>query len=150
MSTREPQAPSADELEAMAYVDGELDPGAARRFEERMAAEPALAREVSELRALEIVARKMAPPEPMDHEWARLGRDPVQRASAGLGFALILIGTLGFALWACWQIATSSMESPWVKLFLLATVAGLSLTFLTVLRGRLRTLPYDPYTHIER
>ena len=57
--------PTTDELKAMAYADGELTDADRTEFEARLATEPALARQVSEYRALEIIARQMAPPEPM-------------------------------------------------------------------------------------
>ena len=49
MTSRE-RTPTPDELLAMAYVDGELDDEAARAFEDRLPDEPALVREVAELR----------------------------------------------------------------------------------------------------
>jgi len=150
MSPREQTEPSENELRAMAYVDGELSQAEAREFEVTLAGDPALAREVAELRALQLVSRQMAPPEPMDYEWERLKADPLQRTGVGLGFSLVLLGTIGFTLWGIWAIAFESELSLPAKLFSVATITGLVLIFLTVLRGRLRTLPYDPYTHIKR
>ena len=68
--------PSRDELLAMAYVDGELAPDAAAEFEGRLADEAHLGLHVAEFKKLELMARQLAPPEPADHEWLRLGRDP--------------------------------------------------------------------------
>ncbi len=134
----------------MAYVDGELSQEEARQFEQGLAADPTLAKEVAELRALEVMARQMAAPEPMDYEWDRLSRDPLQRAGVGLGFALIMIGVLGLACFGTWTIGFQSDLSLTLKCLSLGTIAGFTLIFLTVLRGRLRTLPYDPYTNIKR
>jgi anti-sigma factor RsiW len=133
----------------MAWVDGELEGEDARRFEARLAREPALAREVSELRALELVARQMAPPEPMDHEWARIDADPAQRLATGLGFALALVGAVGLWVWLAVALATSEVDLV-PKVLTLAVAGGLALVFLTVLRRRLSTLPFDPYTRIKR
>lgn len=141
--------PTPDELLAMAFVDGELDAAAAARFAERMRREPALAREVALLRGLELVARRMTPPEPADTEWERLARDPLQRGAVRLGFALALAGAVGLGLWSLLLVATSHLAlAP--RLCVLALGLGLLLVFLTVLRARLRTLPYDPYTEVER
>lgn len=150
MSSDRRREPTTDELRAMAYVDGELDPDERREFETRLAKEPALGREVTELRALDLMSRQMAAPEPADHEWERLSAEPLQRGGASLGFALILFGTLGLAVFACVHIARSDELHLLLKLFLLGTVAGVSLVFLTVLRGRLRTMPFDPYTRVKR
>ena len=66
---RTDREPSADELTAMAYADGELSGAERAAFEQRLAAEPDLGRAVSDYRELEIMARQLAPPEPADHEW---------------------------------------------------------------------------------
>jgi len=150
MNFSEQREPSENELRAMAYVDGELSQEDARQFESELAGDPALAREVAELKALELVSRQMAPPEPMDYEWERLSADPLQRTGVGLGFGLLIIGAIGLALWGIWSIAFHPDLSLPTKCFSLATILGLLLIFLTVLRGRLRTLPYDPYTKIKR
>jgi anti-sigma factor RsiW len=57
----------------MAYADGELSMEGRREFEGRMLAEPKLGRFVAEHRALEILARHAAPPEPIDTEWRLRG-----------------------------------------------------------------------------
>lgn len=133
----------------MAYVDGELGPDESRAFEGRLAAEPHLAREVSGLRALELVARQAAPPEPMDYEWARLERDPIHQAGHQGGLAMILIGTVGLFVWI--GVTFAMEEGPLlVKLTVGAIVAGLVMLFLAVLRGRLRTYRFDPYTKVKR
>ena len=149
MSATDDRTPSADELRAMAYVDGELSHEDAQRFETRLASEPALAREVAQLRALELVARQMAPPEPMDHEWARIDSEPAQRAASGLGFALALVGTLSLFGWLALEIGRSDMHVV-PKLAILGVGGGLGLVFLSILRRRLLTLPYDPYTQVKR
>jgi anti-sigma factor RsiW len=149
MSAREETPPSADELQAMAYVDGELVGENATRFQARLASEPALAREVAELRALELIARQVAPPEPIDYEWARIDTDPLQRAASGLGFTLAVVGTVGFWLWLAWQVVSGDI--PLVpRALILSTGGGLGIVFLTILRRRLQSLPYDPYTKVKR
>ena len=96
MSEREP---SADELLAMAYADGELLGTERAHFEQRLAAEPALAREVAQLKRLEVLARHAAPPEPMDHEWERLARSGGQRGLWSAGWLFFGAGVLGLAAW---------------------------------------------------
>jgi anti-sigma factor RsiW len=143
------QEPSREQLLAMAYVDGELDGAASAAFERELAAREDLRREVVHLRRLELLARHAAGPEPMDHEWRRLARDPLQRTSTVVGFAALAVGALGLAGWAGYEIWTSDL-APTPKCLLAVLCAGALLLFLVTLRGRLRTLPYDPYTEIER
>lgn len=150
MTEREPKPPSPEELEAMAYVDGELDPEAARAFEARLASDPWLQREVSQLQGLAVIARQVAPPEPVDHEWARIDTDPLQRTASGAGFALALVGSLLGLAWLAWAVGTADDVPLVAKAIVLATGGGLALVFLTVLRRRLRSLPYDPYTKVKR
>ncbi|MEC8494787.1 MAG: hypothetical protein VXZ39_07690, partial [Planctomycetota bacterium] len=58
-------APPPDELLAMAFADGELSPEERLAFEQRMVREEGLARLVSEHMALDVLARRVAPKEPL-------------------------------------------------------------------------------------
>ncbi|MFT5049365.1 MAG: anti-sigma factor RsiW [Chlamydiales bacterium] len=141
--------PTPDELLAMTYADGELDEASCGEFEARLAAEPALAKEVAGHLSLAVMARKMAPPEPMDHEWKRLELDPMQRAGIRLGWLLLTLGAIGLAGWSIVEVSQSDMElAP--RSLVLSLIAGSIVLLLTTLRARLRTLPYDRYTGVER
>ena len=145
----EEREPTADQLLAMAYADGELDPESRADFERRMASEPTLAREVAEIRKLELLARAVAPAEPQDHEWARLEVDPWHRLLTRGGLALFLGGiTLEVALLllgvqerlgGSMSVASGS-----------AILVGFTMLLLAALRWRKRTLPYDPYVEVKR
>jgi anti-sigma factor RsiW len=141
--------PTQDELLAMAYADGELAPAERRAFEERIAREPLLAREVTELRELDVLARHASPPEPADHEWERIARSPSQRTLLPLAWTLIVVATIVLAGWILWTECTCGLELV-PKLAVIALTAGLLLLAGLALRNRLRTLPYDPYTKVKR
>ncbi len=141
--------PSREELLAMAYADGELDQAARESFEIQLAEREDLRREVVQFQKLGILARSMAAPEPMDHEWRRLDRDPLQRTSTVLGFVALAVGAAGLAGWAGWMVWNSNLGAT-PKALLGMLCAGALILFLGTLRGRLRTLPFDPYTEIER
>lgn len=143
------QEPTREQLLAMAYVDGELDAGARVAFEAELAQREDLRREVVQLQRLGLLARSMAAPEPIDHEWRKLARDPLQRTSTYLGFAAMAVGATGLAGFGARQIWNSDMPAL-PKWLLAALCGGALLIFLVTLRGRLRTLPFDPYTEIER
>lgn len=146
MSSREP---SRDELLAMAYVDGELRPEARVEFETRLAASPALRAAVAELKELELLARAAAPREPLDHEWAALAREPLQRGTLGLGWILLALGFLGLSAFGLLQLFRS--EAPLaLKLLSAALLLGGALLFGATLRARLRTLHLDPYHKVQR
>ena len=147
--SREEREPTRDELLAMAYADGELPAAERVAFEERMASESALRREVTELRKLELIARQVAPREPMDCEWEQIEKGLVHRAGLGVGFLALLLGAIGITAWIAWDLARSELGLvPKILVFLV--LGGLLLLFLVVLRNRLRTLPYDPYTEVQR
>jgi anti-sigma factor RsiW len=146
MSAREP---SRDELLAMAYVDGDLTAAARAEFEQRLGASPALRREVSALKELELMARAAAPKEPMDFEWEALARDPVQRGTLGLGWTLLLLGLLGAVGVGLFVVLTSGAP-PLLKLLVLALLIGFALLLGATVRARLRTLPLDPYRKVQR
>jgi anti-sigma factor RsiW len=141
--------PTREELLAMAYVDGELDPAARREFEALLPGRSDLAREVVQFQRLALLAREVAPPEPMDFEWRRLAQDPLHRAGSGLGFFLLSAGALGLLGWGSVALFTSELELV-TKALIFALLLGATLLFVATLRARLRTLPFDPYTEIQR
>jgi len=149
MTPDRPREPSRDELLAMAYVDGELPAEEAGSFEKRLATEPALAREVAELQKLGILARQVAPPEPKDHEWARIERGVIHGTGWTLGWILTAFGSLALAVAGVLCVWTSDVD-PRIKFCLCVASLGLLILFLLVLRARLRTLPFDPYTEVKR
>ena len=144
--------PSRDELEAMAYSDGELPAAARAAFERRLALEPTLARRVAEYRALELVAREMAPPEPADYEWERLELDPLHRSGTRLGNVLVVAGggLLAVALLLAVTGVAALLSTRLVAIGSALLVVGLVLLLLTTIQSRLRTLPYDPYRKVKR
>ncbi len=141
--------PTQDELLAMAYADGELSEDRRHSFEARMLREAPLARLVAEHRALEILARSAAPPEPIDTEWRRLERDPLVRWTQFLGWALLVGGALGLCAYGVLQVWSSDLP-PVPKALVLAAIVGLLLLGLGTVHSRISTLPYDPYRNVER
>ncbi|NOT29880.1 MAG: hypothetical protein HOP15_05455 [Planctomycetes bacterium] len=146
---RNEREPTRDELLAMAYVDGELSAEGRAELESRLGQSPELRREVSELKELELLARAAAPKEPMDHEWAALAKDPVQRAALGLGWTLLIVGFLGLSALGLWQLFRSDAPLA-LKLLVPALLLGGALLLGATLRARLRTLPLDPYRKVQR
>lgn len=146
MSDREP---TPDELLAMAYADGEVTPEERARFEARLAAEPVLAREVAAQMRLTVLAREVAPPEPADHEWARIERSALHRLGWLLAVVFVVLGltcTIGYGTWC---LACS--DAPLVlKLALGLAAAGFVTWFVLVARARARTRRFDPYTEVKR
>jgi anti-sigma factor RsiW len=141
--------PTREELQAMAYADGELAPAERAEFERQLAGRPDLALEVTRLQRLDVLARHAAGPEPKDLEWRRLRADPLQRAGLGLGWTLLVAGAaalLAAGVWALWQ----SDAALALKLGASAVLAGFAILLAASVRARLRTRAFDPYEEIDR
>ena len=147
--TASERQPSRDELLAMAFVDGELDTEAREAFERRLATEEPLLREVAQLKKLEVLARQVAPPEPIDFEWQRLEKELVHSSGLTLGLWMTALGLLALSGWSAVRLLASEL-GPVPKLGLAALLMGSLTAFGVILRARLRTLPYDPYTEVKR
>ena len=141
--------PTPDQLKAMAYADGELQGDERKTFEEQMASRSDLAREVAQYRKLQILARQVAGPEPIDTEWARLSRDPLHRSGLGLGYALLLVAAVAAVGLLGWSVVDSDMDVVG-KVLVGSGLVGFLVLFFVYLRARLRALPYDPYTEVKR
>lgn len=142
--------PSEDELLAMAYADGELQREEAVQFETRMENEPHLVHLVAEHHALDVLARRVAPPEPADRDWADLKKDPAFKATVGAGWMLVVIGASMSLLLGIWAVATNHSISPIGRSVILGSLVGFGLLFASVAWRRARSFPLDPYRHIER
>lgn len=134
----------------MAYADGELSREEAVAFETRMESEPGLVHLVAENHALDVLARRVAPREPADHDWAELRNDPAFKATVGAGWVLLTIAGLVSLALVVWAIATNAAISPAGRSVILGSLGGLLLLFLSVLWRRVRAFPLDPYRHVER
>jgi len=141
--------PTKEQLDAMAYADGELEGPARREFEDLMATRPDLGREVTRLKRLELLARQAAGPEPMDGEWVRLAGDSLHRGGLGVSLGLMCLGASGLSLWAAFELVRSDLPLL-SKVFLGGLCGGALLLLCVTVRARLRTLPFDPYTEIKR
>src|SRR6185295_14233986 len=139
--------PSADDLAAMAYVDGELPPESRSAFESRLDREPALVREVAAQQRLAVLARSAAPREPIDREWRALEHSRLTRLGLPLGWTLLALGATGLAVWCAFEVACAHIGIV-PKLLTAALASGFLLLFLLALRARARTRPFDPYDDV--
>ncbi|MCH2106643.1 MAG: hypothetical protein MK291_08390 [Planctomycetes bacterium] len=144
-----PPEPSEDELLAMAYADGELNEEARREAAHRMASDEAFALRVAHYQRLDVTARS-ALQEPQDIAHAKLAAEPTQRAALGLGWAALSVGLVGFYAWIFYVMVRDPEMPTTLKVLMLTGIGGFLLLFLAVLRKRLRELPFDPYTKVQR
>lgn len=141
--------PTREDLLVMAFVDDELAAEQRELFQNRLAAEPSLARQVAAYQKLAVLARQSAPPEPSDLEWNRIQQEPVHQAGNRLGWFLLCTGGVGLSLWLCVLIVQADL--PIVgKVLLLAPIGGFCLLLVMRIRDRCRLIPFDPYTEVKR
>lgn len=147
--TRAEREPTREEMLAMAYADGELGGDERAEFERLLATREDLRHAVTRERALDLVARSSAGPEPMDAEWSVLERDLVHRSGLGVGLALAL-GGIALGLLSLLYLLWSAHLPIAVQLAVTAIVLGGFILLLRALRARLRTRPCDPYLEVRR
>ena len=141
--------PTRDELLAMAYVDDQLAAEDRRAFQARLSNEPALALEVAALQRLEVFARTAAPPEPIDIAWQAIDDDPMQRGTVSAGWLFVVASLLGMSVFAAITLWTLDIRLGY-KACVTALAVGVLLLFVSVLRRRLASRPFDPYTAVKR
>ena len=142
--------PSEDELTAMAYADGELSDSARAQAAERLSTDEAFALRVAHYQRLDVATRTATPPEPADTAHAQLAANPTQRITITMGWLSLTLGAIGFYAWLVYEMIQDKEMDALPKTLILGAIAGFLLLLLAVLRNRLRELPHDPYTKIQR
>ncbi|MBL8862257.1 MAG: hypothetical protein JNK02_09620 [Planctomycetes bacterium] len=144
-----PAAPTADELLAMAYADGELAPTARAEFEARLAREAPLRVLVAEQQRIAVIAREAAPAEPLE-----LAELRVARAASQVGLWLAGLGLLVLALlWVLAWLVLAGVEGAPRPPLVVAAIAGplgFGLLVARALLARRATLHLDPYRDLRR
>lgn len=134
----------------MAYVDDELGPEERAAFRARLATDPELAREVTEFENLAAMTRGLQLKEPTDYEWDRFWSSLFNRLERHTGWLLFSLGATLLVAYAAFEfLRAESIALPW-KLGGSGLCAGAGLLFLSVLRGRLRTMKFDRYRGVKR
>jgi ferric-dicitrate binding protein FerR (iron transport regulator) len=134
----------------MGFLDGELSESQEQELREHLARDPDAGKELAQYRKLGDLAQQVRLKEPQDYEWDRFWQGLYNRMERRIGWLLSMAGLLMLMLTGLiWLWNTSLLALGW-KIGLGATLAGLCLLFLSVLRGRLRTLPYDRYREVQR
>ena len=65
------------------------------------------------------------------------------------GFGLLVLGLIPLVLYAIYQFSQDATIPWWVKLTTAATILGLLLLFINVLRQRLKAAKTDPYKKVK-
>lgn len=125
------------------YLDGELDDAQRARVEAALAADPALRRELEEMRR---VAAALGADERTEAELAAFWNDVYNRLERHVAWVLLLGGFLllaGVVLFLFFR----SPQAPWaLKASVACAGVGALLMLWSVWRERRRVLPFDRYS----
>ncbi len=134
----------------MGLLDGELRPEEEAVVREHLRGCRECSIEEAKYRNLAALAKAANLPEPTDAETSRFWAGIYNRSERQAGWVLLLVGLALLAAYGATALAVAETIPLPVRLGLLATGIGLFLLFLSVLRLRLRTLPFDPYRNVVR
>lgn len=141
---------SERQQQMMAYVDDEMSAQERREFEDRMALEPDLAREVVNLENLLDLSHSLALSEPTDHEIRRFWSRFYNRTEWQLGW-LFMVAGLALLAGEGLYLVLAAEDFSWVlKTGLISTLIGGTLLAWNALRLKLRTSHYDRYRGVMR
>ena len=131
----------------MRYMDGEMPPDEAGRFEQVLHRSTELQRELALYRAMNRNLRSIsfAPLAPGRSVWDRVNA----RLARPIGWILLVVGA---ALWAAYggYIYFQSSINAWEKLATSAVIFGILMLFATVAWDRYRAWLVDPYKDVYR
>ena len=130
----------------MAWVDGELDPGDVARVEQAVAADPALARELTELRALKALTDRAALEERTAAELDAFWSSVYNRLERRMAAALLAAGALIVLVVASWLFFARPTTPLPIKIGVACAGAGALALLWSVWRERARVLPFDRYS----
>ncbi|MEW6745100.1 MAG: zf-HC2 domain-containing protein [Planctomycetota bacterium] len=134
----------------MGYLDGELSPEEEEDFLQHVKGDPELAAELTKYRNLQRITDSVRLSEPTDQEWERFWARFYNRAERQAGWLVVILGALLLIGYTAIELIRAPGVDILLKVGILAVVLGFALLFLNVLRGRLRTLRYDPYRGVRR
>lgn len=137
-------------IEMMAYLDGELDEGRRRRFEEKLASDPALAAELAKYERLSDLTGAMHFDEPSDLEWQDFWNGLYNRLERRTGWILLLVGALFIAVYGIRELIITPEIRPLLKVGILLMLTGFGFLVVSVYRGKQRIKKVDRYHGVHR
>lgn len=138
----------------MAALDGELSPEEQSELERVLESDPELRREWKELQGVKEVTGTMGYREPPEEIWDEYWTSIYSRVERGIGWILVSLGALvvfGWGMWVTLEAVFHESEIPLVvKAGIFATVFGVGVLLLSVIREKFFTRRRDPYREVQR
>jgi anti-sigma factor RsiW len=137
-----------------AYLDDELEPAERRAFEEELARDPGLRKEVEEVQRMKSVVGGMRLRELPDDAWDHYRERIYNRLERKVGWILLSIGAavlVGYGLYELVVFLVSAAELAWwIRAAIGAVCLGLAVLLISVIRERIFVWKRDPYKEVER
>jgi len=138
----------------MAALDEEIDANERAELDRMLSRDAELRVEWERLGRLREVTRTMMLRKPPEEVWGRYWASVFNRFERGIGWTLVSLGAVVLVSWGIWEFVGALIvdeELPlFIKLSILAVVAGGTMLTLSVFREKLFTRSRDPYKEIER
>ncbi len=137
-----------------AYLDDELDPDTRTAFEEELARNPALRKEVEEMKEVKNVMSGLALRPLPDRAYDDYLQRTYNRLERGVGWILLSLGAIllvGYGLYELVSfLVTGSELAWWVRVAIGAVCAGLAVLAISVVRERVFAWKRDSYREVKR
>ncbi|KPK63916.1 MAG: hypothetical protein AMS21_06445 [Gemmatimonas sp. SG8_38_2] len=138
----------------MSGLDGEMPAEEREELERLLESDPALEDEWGRLLRLKEVTDTMVFKKPPDDVWDDYWASVYIRLERGIGWVLLSLGAIvliSYGIWASAQHLISDVEMPlYLKVAVGATILGVVVLFVSVLRERLFMGRFERYKDIER
>ena len=138
----------------MAFLDQELDGPQRKAFEDHIAGCRGCAEELAQFQQLKTLTDRVTLTEPEDRIWQQYWDNVYNRIERGLGWMLFSIAAILLILYGGFKAIETIVTDPAVGLFLkitlLALIAGVGVLFVSVARERLYFWKRERYKDIRR
>ena len=138
----------------MAYLDDEVDDRQRKAFEGHVAACRGCSEELAQFQRLKTLTDRAVLAEPEDRIWQQYWGNVYNRIERGLGWMIFSIAAILLAVYGGFKAIEQIIKDPHVGLFLkvvlLALIAGVAILFVSVLRERLFFWKRERYKDVRR
>ncbi|MEO1529324.1 MAG: zf-HC2 domain-containing protein [Planctomycetota bacterium] len=132
------------------FIDDELTQSDFQRVEVHLRSCEQCRRTLEEMRQLRAAVRESQDDVRFpDEVWETLMNDLPAKTSRGIGWLLLISGTVSLTGLAAWEFFIESEEPIYVRLMVAAIFGGLLFLFLSVLRQRLVARKTDRYREVK-
>lgn len=142
------------QLRLMAYLDDELSPVDRKAFEEEMARNQEIRREMEKLQTVKDMTTRIAFTDLEEADWKHYWRGIYNRTEQTVGWVLLSAGAIILSVYGLYHFLQDlwlDTSIPFViRAGLFAFLAGLAILLVSVARHRFHTAKNDPYRGVIR